>query len=108
MYSLYCVLNTNIFMLFSGVFGPDCSADGHLLFRCYFYLCIRRQSVCTKESVDVLRVIRNLLCVTHCAQLLRRVPSQTPMESGGTGTANDIYRPQIYKICAVFLFFDGI
>lgn len=42
--------------------------------------------------MDVLRVVRHLLRVTHRAQLLWRVSPQTPLESGGTGATNVIYR----------------
>lgn len=70
---------------FLGVLGFNCTADGDVLLRCRLHLCRWRQAICTTKSVDILRVLCSLLRVSHRAQLLWRFPTQTPLESGGTG-----------------------
>lgn len=71
----------------SGLHGPDSAAPGHLLLRGHLHLPWRRQDICPQKPVDILRVLRHLLRLSDCAELLRRLPPQTPMEPGGPGTS---------------------
>lgn len=76
--------------LFAGVPGVNRSAHGDVRVCGCFHLRARSEGVRPSQHLDVLPVLRRVLGVRLCDQLLRKCPPKTPLESGGVGKRKKI------------------
>lgn len=68
-----------------GVPGADPAAVRDAVHCGRVHLCRGGEGLRPGERVDVLCVLRSLLRLPHCPQLLRRLPAEAPLEPGCTG-----------------------
>ncbi|MEQ2197728.1 hypothetical protein XENOCAPTIV_002498 [Xenoophorus captivus] len=73
---------------YSGILGVNCPAHGDICVCGHFHLCERSEGFRPAKHLDVLLVLRRVLRVGLCDQLLRKRPPETPLESGGTSKTN--------------------
>lgn len=76
-------------LLPAGVPGVDCSADGDVRLCGCFHLCAWSEVIRHGQRLDLLGVLRNILRVGLCDQLLWKLSPETSMEPGRVGKSTE-------------------